>query len=155
MIDRILVAVDGSPFSLRAAQLGAKILHPNPAGVLCLLYVARPELDLTWFKGGGGDIKTAPEKEREALEQTLAKGREILRQTQETLQDITVSAPFRLEALVVVGDPAEKIIETAEKRQFEMIVLGSRGTGLIRGALLGSVSRKVVTGTNCPVLVVK
>ncbi|MEW6187851.1 MAG: universal stress protein [Thermodesulfobacteriota bacterium] len=155
MINQILVAVDGSPFSLRAARLGAKILHPNPAGTLILLYIAKPETDLDWFQGPGGNIQEAPEKERRALETALAKGQHILKEAVGALQDLMTGETFQIENLVVPGDPAQKIIETAEKRQAELIIIGRRGVGSIRRTFLGSISRKVLDQSQCPVLVVK
>ena len=48
-----------------------------------------------------------------------------------------------VEAVVVEGDPAQKIVEVARSRQVDAIVMGSRGLGDLQGLLLGSVSHKV------------
>jgi nucleotide-binding universal stress UspA family protein len=56
---------------------------------------------------------------------------------------------------VRVGDEATEIVSFAEAHSIDLIVLGSRGrTGLTR-ALLGSVTRDVVTSTQASVLVVR
>jgi nucleotide-binding universal stress UspA family protein len=55
---------------------------------------------------------------------------------------------------VVEGDPAEEILKHADQIGAELIAMGSRGrTGWV-GAVLGSVSRKVLDRAGCPVLVV-
>ncbi|MDQ7092966.1 universal stress protein [Desulfosporosinus sp. PR] len=54
----------------------------------------------------------------------------------------------------VSGHPAAAIIEEA-KRDFDLVVMGSRGYGPIAGTVLGSVTQRVLGHTQCPVLVVK
>jgi nucleotide-binding universal stress UspA family protein len=155
VIQHILVAVDGSPFSLRAARLGAKIMHRNISGTLTLLYITKAQTGLEWFKGPGTGLDNASEEERRALEGAFKKGQEILKEARVTCQALLKEDSVRIETVVVPGDPAQKIIETAENKKCEMIILGSRGAGTIKGALLGSVSQKVLNNTQCPVLIVK
>lgn len=52
------------------------------------------------------------------------------------------------------GEPAEKIVEVAERGNFDLIVMGSRGLGG-RVSTLGSVSSRVVDNASCPVVIVK
>ena len=54
-----------------------------------------------------------------------------------------------------MGGAAEEVIDLAEELQTGLIVLGSRGRGRIRRALMGSVSDSVVRHAHCPVLVVR
>jgi len=53
------------------------------------------------------------------------------------------------------GRPADKIIETATKGKYDIIVIGSRGLGGIKQLLLGSVSDRFSDKAPCPVLIVK
>ena len=53
------------------------------------------------------------------------------------------------------GDPADAILKTAKKEKADMIVLGTRGLGEIKGLFLGSVSHKVSAHADCAVLTVK
>ncbi len=57
--------------------------------------------------------------------------------------------------LVVGSNPAKTLITTAEKENFDLIVVGSRGLGNTVSLLLGSVSRQVVSNAQCNVLVIK
>ena len=60
-----------------------------------------------------------------------------------------------METVVHYGDPAEQIIDFAEKRPCDLVILGCRGIGPLRGVIIGSVSQKVLHRTQCPVLIVK
>ena len=48
-----------------------------------------------------------------------------------------------VQSIVENGDPSSRILETAEKHKVDMIVMGSRGLGNLKGLLVGSVSPKV------------
>ena len=56
---------------------------------------------------------------------------------------------------MAIGDPAAEIIEIAEKEMADLIVIGSRGLGTIKGVFMGSVSQKVAHHSSCPVMIVK
>lgn len=56
---------------------------------------------------------------------------------------------------VLEGDPAEAILDFAEARDADLIVVGSRGLGRVAGAVLGSVSKDIVHRADRPVLVAK
>jgi nucleotide-binding universal stress UspA family protein len=52
------------------------------------------------------------------------------------------------------GDPAEAIIDAVKRGKFEILIVGRRGRGQLKGLLLGSVSQKLATLTPCAVMVV-
>lgn len=54
-----------------------------------------------------------------------------------------------------MGHPAEKIVERAEKENAGLVLVGARGLGRFKGALLGSVSHRVVNSAGTSVLVVR
>jgi nucleotide-binding universal stress UspA family protein len=54
---------------------------------------------------------------------------------------------------VVVDTPAQALIDRSY--QADLVVVGSRGLGSVRGALLGSVSAEVLRHSHCPVAVVR
>jgi nucleotide-binding universal stress UspA family protein len=54
-----------------------------------------------------------------------------------------------------LGRPDAEIVRLAEELGAGLIVLGSRGLGPLRSALMGSVSHSVVRHARCPVLVVR
>jgi nucleotide-binding universal stress UspA family protein len=56
---------------------------------------------------------------------------------------------------LLLGSPAEKIIEYAEQHHNDLIVLGARGLRATLGILLGGVAQQVIEYAPCPVLVVR
>ncbi len=59
------------------------------------------------------------------------------------------------EILVIRGNPADIIIEESEKRNCDLIVMGTRGHGIIEDAVMGSTVRQVVRRSKKPVLAVR
>lgn len=55
----------------------------------------------------------------------------------------------------VEGRPAEEILEFADQNETDLIIIGSRGLGIVEQAFLGSVSRRVIGSAKCPVMVVR
>ena len=53
------------------------------------------------------------------------------------------------------GHIARSILEVADEEGSDMIIMGSRGLGLLKGVLIGSVSQKVIEEAKIPVMVVK
>ena len=60
-----------------------------------------------------------------------------------------------VESELLLGSPAEKIIEIAEERKSDLIVLGAKGLRATLGILLGGVAQQVVEYSPCPTLVVR
>ena len=56
---------------------------------------------------------------------------------------------------ILDGSPASKIAEFAEKEKVDLVIVGSRGLGGIKGAILGSVANSLVHKSKVSVLVVK
>ena len=56
---------------------------------------------------------------------------------------------------VETGAIHKAIIKVAEAEGSDMIIMGSRGLGLFKGAILGSVSQKVIEESKIPVMVIK
>ncbi|HXD40411.1 MAG TPA: universal stress protein [Ramlibacter sp.] len=55
----------------------------------------------------------------------------------------------------VVGSPATEVVRVAKREKAQMIVMGTRGHGVIGRALMGSVAQSVVSDCDIPVLLVK
>jgi len=48
-----------------------------------------------------------------------------------------------------------EICREAKEGRFDLVIMGSRGLGEIKGYLMGSVSNRVVRHASCPVLIVR
>lgn len=53
------------------------------------------------------------------------------------------------------GSPSDTLIAIAEAEDADMLVVGSRGRGGVRGLLLGSVSHQIAHHGSCPVVIVR
>ena len=90
-------------------------------------------------------------KSSNSTESLKARGEELL----EKYKQRAIDCNLRAQSLLKIGDPAQKIIETAEKNNSELIIVGSRGLGLFKDLLVGSVSHKVSQHAKCPVMMVR
>jgi nucleotide-binding universal stress UspA family protein len=87
---------------------------------------------------------------RKAVE---AHGQEVLRAGARLAADADASVP--VEVILVDDRPADSLTNLAAQRGAHAIVVGHRGMGPIKGAVLGSVTYRVLHSAPCPVLVVK
>lgn len=139
-MQKILVAHDGSKSSDKALKKAMEIAV-NFNGSLTVLSVV-PELYLTELS----------DLDRNRIFEALTK------ETTEAMERIRKSLSGKsidVKTLIRQGDPAEKILETAQKMKVDLIVTGSHGKHGTKKFLLGSVSSKLVDYSKCPVLVVK
>jgi len=58
---------------------------------------------------------------------------------------------IKVKSVIVTGDPAEQIIDYADKKNIDLIIMGTRGRSAFKRWVLGSVADKVVSATSCPV----
>ncbi|MEL6985004.1 MAG: universal stress protein, partial [Actinomycetota bacterium] len=65
-----------------------------------------------------------------------------------------LSDPARFEPVVRLGAAADVLVEEADRRDAELIVVGNRGRGVLAEVLLGSVSRSVASRADRPVAIV-
>jgi len=57
--------------------------------------------------------------------------------------------------IVKTGHPVDQIIHYAEKKECDLVVMGSRGHGILSEAMLGNTSRRVLRRCTKPVLIVR
>jgi len=138
-IDRILIATDGSPGSLAAVEEGVRLAQRLGADVT-FVAVAQPPLPVL------GD----PYYQR-ALSENLGTMRAALAKAIPYAEERRVT----YETELLEGSPAKAVLELARSRDVDLIVVGSRGLGAVKGALLGSVSSAIVHHADRPVLVAR
>lgn len=144
---QILLAVDGSDCSTRAAQYLAQ--HFNMFATPIDLYVFHVE--------PGIPIGLAAMQARALL------GKEVIDQYthSEAMKALAPAEKLFSEAKITfrsgyrVGQPAEEICRMAEEQRCELVVMGSRGRGAVHGLVMGSVAMKVVAASQVPVLIVR
>jgi nucleotide-binding universal stress UspA family protein len=142
---RVVCGVDDSGAACDAAGVAADLSAALDAQLI-LVHVVRwsrrsPLRPLSWAHRP--ELHAA--HRRRAAEQAQALFTEIID---------GVGLPTATETLVTIGEPAAKLAESASVLSAAMIVVGSRGHGSIRSALVGSVSSDLAAAAACPVLVV-
>jgi nucleotide-binding universal stress UspA family protein len=145
MINKILVAIDGSDHADRALNFAMDLAQKFEAKILLLTVV--PPLFLP--------IPSLNVMKSQAVTDALAELEQsfmtVLSKAERKAKELTGLKVFtRLER----GNPDEVIVETAKIGNFDLIVVGSRGLGR-RDFALGSVSSRVAENATCPVLIVK
>jgi nucleotide-binding universal stress UspA family protein len=66
------------------------------------------------------------------------------------------ACPFLMEEVIVkIGNPVDVILQEADQKNYDVIIMGAHGHGALAGAVMGSVSRRVVRRSTTPVLVVR
>jgi len=68
---------------------------------------------------------------------------------------LTVQLDRPAEARIERGDPGVVICDVAADGDFDLVVVGSHGHGVLKRLLIGSVSNHVLQHAPCPVLVVR
>ena len=139
---RVLVAVDGSPPSLQARDLVARLPLP-PASTIWLMSAYQVPIDYA---------PTAPAMTWIGAEDAI---RDQLAEEIERLAGPLRQAGRDVETVLVRGRPATEIVDQAQALDVDVIVLGSRGRGPLASMLLGSVSAEVADHAPCPVLVTR
>ncbi|NWG31755.1 MAG: universal stress protein [Rhodocyclaceae bacterium] len=139
---KILLAVDGSDHSLRAAHHVINAVSGCAGHQVFLLNVQEP-VDAPEIRS---HMKAS---EIEAMQET--RGGDALAPVREILDAAGVSYT----PVVLIGPLAETIVQFAADQGCDKIVMGTRGLGALGGALLGSVSQKVLQLSSLPVTLVK
>ena len=139
MYKNILVAVDGSEHALKAAREAGDFARKMQADLRVVTayepvptYLGEPNL-------------------QRALDERFAVAQEIIDNALLEIGEI----PGELKTDVLEGPAAEAILAVIEARNNDLVIMGTRGLGMLKGLLLGSQSQKVVSHAPCPVLLVR
>jgi nucleotide-binding universal stress UspA family protein len=140
---KIVIATDGSPSALEAVEYGLELAADHSADPIVVHVAPATEVLPVAAYGMGAPVSVPhepDEHDRASLDEA-----------------VEIAAQHGLDAKteLLVGDAAHAIVTFANSVDADLIVVGSRGHGAIAGALLGSVSRRVLHEAKRPVLVVR
>lgn len=139
MFEHILLAVDGSEHAVRAAKVAADLARRMESELrIVVAYDPIPP-----FLG-------EPNMQA-AINARLEDAQALLKKAEAVVGEV----PGGVHSEMLEGSSAEAIIEVANTRKSDLIVIGSRGLGRLAGLVLGSTSQKVVSHAPCPVLIVR
>ena len=140
MFDKILLAVDGSEHALHAAKVAGDLVRSVKARELRIVIAYEP---VPAYLG-------EPNLQR-TIDARMSESQDTLREAENAVGKI----PAKIHSELIEGQAADAIINVAETRNCDLIIMGSRGLGRLAGVMLGSNSQKVVSEAPCPVLIVK
>ena len=135
VISKILVAVDGSETSSKAAENASELAEKYGADLIAL-HIVPPNI-----------------KSSEIFDLAKQYGQKIVDEVKHEASAKKLNV--QTEVLRDVGSVTKAIVEYAENNNVNLIVLGTRGISGIKRMLLGSTASGVVTYSHCPVMVVK
>ena len=141
-IEKLLVAYDESDGAKKALEVAAELAASSPNMHIDIVYVVPIPLISDQYAVDLKDI----------LDMMIEDGKKVLEEAVDQIEELPED---RIETLIVTGtSPASEIVRLSQERSCDMIVIGSRG---LRGMkeYLGSVSHKVLSLVEVPVLVVK
>ncbi|OHB31443.1 MAG: universal stress protein [Desulfuromonadaceae bacterium GWC2_58_13] len=144
---KILVAIDGSPQSDKAAEEAIRLARASGTRFKSKVYAilvlpGAREPSFTDF------FPSPPATERSDWE-------EKCKRIFYVVEKAAAEAEVPLNVEVVYGDAAEEILAFSEQEAIDVIVIGSSGTGRVKRAFLGSVSTKVSLNARCSVYIVR
>ena len=142
MFLNILAAIDGSEHGAAALRTAAQLTREEHARLTVVTAVPAMPATVQFSAAGVAALGDAAQLMGEV-------GARIRQQVDELPDDISVTS------IVVAGHPAEVILERLDEGRHDLLVMGTRGLGRVGGALLGSVSQKVLQRARVPVLVVR
>jgi nucleotide-binding universal stress UspA family protein len=159
-VSKILVAIDGSEMSMRAAAYAIDIANikgkeEKNVQLIGLTVIDLTNLSYSFFATASGyyEAEKLEEKRKEA-QQLLDKVEKLAVKENNTNNNVNIQ--FKSE---IIEDPISRIgssiVDYAERENIDLIVIGTRGRTGFKKMLLGSVASDVVTYAHCPVLVVK
>ncbi len=137
----VLVPIDFSPWSLDAIHL-AQVIAPQAE--LTLLHAYQVPFENQMRKAG--EKEDAIQRYHEKICQ------EADSRLRQTAMDAGISTG-NWQPIVKYGDTVQRILEQEEEQGFDLVVIGKHGHGVVEEFLLGSNTRKILTHSQCDVLI--
>jgi maltose/moltooligosaccharide transporter len=140
--DRVVVGSDGTPTSLYAVDRAAEVAQAAQAKLIVV----------TAYREGDPGKAPDPAKGLHRDIYGVEAARKALNQS---VTGLTRERARHIEQRLVVGDPAQALLDTVGSNPASLIVVGNRGLGAKEGQLLGSVPGDVVKNAVCDVILVQ
>jgi len=153
MLKHILVPLDGSELSEKAIEHVKHLVSPQTE-ITLLVAVDSPEY-IAYSMYGTQPVAAATPVSTGFDYQALSD--EMLTQSRSYLERIAADlkqSGYKVNQTVETGQPADLIVETAQKLGVDTIVMSTHGRSGLSRWLLGSVTSKVLSAAPCPVYVI-
>ena len=152
---KILLASDGSETGTHAMEVAVEFCEQT-GSELHLVYVGEDAYSATLVYPEAADPEWVEREGPVLTGQLQQQFEQMSRRVLDTQAEKVREAGGTIaQAHLRMGEAATEIVDLAEELGVGLVILGSRGLGGIRRALMGSVSDSVVRHAHCPVLVVR
>jgi nucleotide-binding universal stress UspA family protein len=148
--DKVLVCIDGSETSMKAADYAIKIAEKHGSQLVALNVVVS---ELGYAQSAGGFGMVTPSTINDMLEKSKQEAQGWFDRIKQDAKARGVQ--FRHEVVASPTAAAPAIVDYAKDNKIDLIVIGTRGRSGLAKLLLGSAASGVVTHAGCPVMVVK
>jgi nucleotide-binding universal stress UspA family protein len=148
---KILCAIDFTPISEAVIDAGKDLARRYSAD-LHLVHVVEG-VDISAVVSGT-DYRL-PEQDIEAMERVGDKIRDVANARLAEMAAELSEQGLRVEESTLLGEPFDGIIEYAEARGIDLIIVGAHSKKPVKRLLIGSVSEKVTRKAHCSVLVLR
>ncbi len=142
---KILLAIDGSEEAALAAQAATELSKETGSEAHVTYVLPAPE-ELVGHHWYSAEVRESVLEQAQSEAQQFLEGR---------AEELRAEGAKIVDTHLRTGEPDKEIIRLSEEIGATMIVMGSRGLGAVRRALMGSVSDSVVRHAHCPVLVMR
>ena len=150
-INKILIGIDGSDSSFNAANYAIDLSKKFNSEII-LLSIVPSKVHHGDSSGVFGMVSQSYFNDYKIVAEKWFK--EIINQT-DNEDNIEANKKIKTDVITTPFSIAASILNYAEERDVDLIVIGTRGKSGIKKMLLGSVASDVVTYSYCPVLVIK
>lgn len=150
-INKILIGIDGSDSSFNAANYAINLSKKFNSEII-LLSIVPSKVHHGDSSGVFGMVSQSYFNDYKIVAEKWFK--EIINQT-DNEDNIEANKKIKTDVITTPFSIAASILNYAEERDVDLIVIGTRGKSGIKKMLLGSVASDVVTYSYCPVLVIK
>ena len=151
-LSKILITIDGSHASFDAADY-AIMLAKQHNSQLILLHVLHP---VEYYSSLQFFEVQQPQDSSVLIEQAKKEVNKWFDDIKKKIRENTLEKPIIIETTIIVSTTTvDSILDYAEDKDVDLIVIGTRGRSGIKKLLLGSTASGVVTYSSCPVIVVK
>jgi nucleotide-binding universal stress UspA family protein len=148
----VLIGTDGSDDALEAASRALGLLaHADTVTVLAV--GETPAAATAGFESGFAGGVASPDEVDAAWKAVEGATNDAVDVTSQAITGLDPAST--IQRRVEVGDPGQTICRIAGELGVDAVIVGSRGRGALKRALLGSVSSYVVHNAPCPVLVIR
>ncbi len=152
MIVKLLVCTDGSENSLKCVKVAARMAGSCDTYNVALIYVHDGSLFLPNYWQGKYPFTTEEEEQLKKIDKRIVEERQKI--FADALKMFENSA-IEVRTIFKVGHPAEVIADEAAKGNYDIVVIGRRGTGGVKKLFMGSVSSTVLQLVKTNILIVK